>query len=71
MIGAIFAGKGGATRRTFVLAAAALALAAAGSRTIANPLGVPPTAKPFDVVEGKTISIALGTPTAHSWCVLG
>jgi hypothetical protein len=35
------------------MAALALALAAAASRTVANPLGVPPTAKPLDVVEAK------------------
>ena len=31
-------------------AIAALALVVAASRVIANPLGVPPAAKPFDVV---------------------
>ena len=54
-------------RSKFAVAALALALALAASRVIANPLGVPPTAKPIDVVEGKTISIELGTPTAHGW----
>jgi hypothetical protein len=57
-------------RSTFAVAAVALALVAAASRVIANPLGVPPTAKPLDVIEGKTISIELGTPTAHGWYVL-
>jgi hypothetical protein len=49
---------------------AALALVVAASRVTANPLGVPPTAKPFDVVEGEKISIELGTPTPHGWYVL-
>ena len=53
-------------RRTFAAAAVALAFVAA-SRVIANPLGVPPTAKPIEAIEGKTISIELGTPTAHGW----
>ena len=51
-------------RRKVAAAAVALALVVAASRLIANPVGVPPTAKPLDVVEGKTISIELGTPTA-------
>ena len=54
-------------RGEFSAAAATLALVVAAGRVIANPVGVPPTAKPFDVIEGKTISIALGTPTAHGW----
>jgi hypothetical protein len=53
-----------------LVVAVALALAAAASRVIANPVGIPPTAKPFDVIEGQTISIELGTPTAHGWYVL-
>jgi hypothetical protein len=57
-------------RSKFAAAALALALAVVGSRVFANPLGVPPTAKPFDVIEGKKISIELGTPTAHGWYVL-
>jgi hypothetical protein len=57
-------------RSKFAVAAVALALVAAASLVIANPVGVPPTAKPFDVIEGKTISIDLGTPTAHGWYVL-
>ncbi len=57
-------------RNTFAVAALVLSLVAAESRVIANPLGVPPTAKPMDVIEGKTISIELGTPTAHGWYVL-
>ena len=57
-------------RSKFAVAAVALSLVAAASRVIANPVGVPPTAKPFDVIEGKTISIELGTPTAHGWYVL-
>ena len=52
------------------MAALALALVAAASQVVANPLGVPPTAKPFDVVEGEKISIELGTPSAHGWYVL-
>ena len=51
-------------------AAGVLALVAAASRVIANPVGVPPTAKPFDVIEGEKINIELGTPTAHGWYVL-
>ena len=54
-------------RSKFAVAALVLGIVAAASRVIANPVGVPPTAKPFDVVEGKTISIELGTPTAHGW----
>jgi hypothetical protein len=57
-------------RSKFAGAALALALVAAASGAIANPVGIPPTAKPFDVIEGKTISIELGTPTAHGWDVL-
>ena len=57
-------------RSRFAVAAVALALVVAASRVIANPVGIPPTAKPFDVIEGKTISIELGTPTAHGWYVL-
>src|SRR5208282_5454288 len=57
-------------RSKFAVAPVALALVVAASRVIANPLGVPPTAKPFDVIEGKTISIELGTPTEHGWYVL-
>ena len=57
-------------RSKFAVAALALALVAAASGVIANPVGVPPTAKPIDVIEGKTISIELGTPTAHGWYVL-
>lgn len=57
-------------RSKFPVAAVALAVVAVTSRVIANPLGVPPTAKPFDVAEGKTINIELGTPTAHGWYVL-
>jgi hypothetical protein len=57
-------------RSMFAVAAVALALVAAASRVIANPVGVPPTAKLLDVIEGKTISIDLGTPTAHGWYVL-
>src|SRR5271165_146408 len=63
-------GGGGAMRSKFAVAALALALVAAASGVIANPVGVPPTAKPIDVIEGKTISIELGTPTAHGWYVL-
>ena len=37
---------------------------------IANPVGVPPTVKPFDVIEGKKLSLELGMPTAHGWYVL-
>jgi hypothetical protein len=40
-------------------------LVVAASRIVANPVGIRPTAKPFDVTEGKKISIELGTPTAH------
>ncbi len=54
----------------FAVAAVTLALVVAASRVIANPLGIPPTSKPFEVIEGKEISIALGTPTAHGWWVL-
>jgi hypothetical protein len=57
-------------RSKIAQAAGAVALAAAASRVIANPVGVPPTAKPFDVIEGKKINIELGTPTAHGWYVL-
>lgn len=57
-------------RSKLAVAAVALALDMAASRVIANPAGVPPTAKPFDVLGGKTISIELGTPTAHGWYVL-
>ncbi len=57
-------------RSKFAVAAVALALVVAASRVIANPVGVPPTAKPFDVIEDKKISIELGTPTAHGWLVL-
>ena len=57
-------------RSKIALAAGVLALAAAGSRLVANPVGVPPTAKPFDVIEGKKVAIELGTPTAHGWYVL-
>jgi hypothetical protein len=57
-------------RTQFAVATVALAFAAAASQAIANPLGVPPTAKPIDVIEGKNISIELGTPTAHGWYVL-
>ena len=51
-------------------AAVALALVTTASRVTANPVGVPPTAKPFDVIEGQKIGIELGTPTAHGWNVL-
>ena len=54
----------------FAVTAFALTLVVAASRAIANPVGVPPTAKPFEVVEGKKTSIELGTPTAHGWYVL-
>ena len=57
-------------RREFNVSAAALALVVVATQVIANPLGVPPTAKPIDVAEGKKISIELGTPTAHGWYVL-
>jgi hypothetical protein len=57
-------------RSRCAIAALALALLMAAGGVIANPLGIPPTAKPFDVVEGKTISVDLGTPTAHGWYVL-
>ncbi len=57
-------------RTKFAVATVALAFAFAASQAIANPLGVPPTAKPIDVIEGKNISIELGTPTAHGWYVL-
>jgi len=57
-------------RSKFAVATVALALVVAANRVIANPVGVPPTAKPFDVIEGQTISIELGTPTAHGWYVL-
>ena len=51
-------------------AAIAFELAAVANPAAANPLGVPPTAKPIEVIEGKTVSIPLGTPTAHGWYVL-
>ena len=51
-------------------AAVALVLVAAASGVSANPVGVPPTAKPFEVIEGQKIGIALGTPTTHGWNVL-
>jgi hypothetical protein len=54
----------------FAATAVALAFVITASRVAANPVGVPPTAKPFDVVEGEKIGIALGTPTAHGWYVL-
>src|ERR1700679_1181804 len=57
-------------RSKFTVAAFALASVVAASRVIANPIGVPPTAKPFEVTEGNKISIELGTPTAHGWYVL-
>jgi hypothetical protein len=57
-------------RSRYAVAASALASVMAASGVIANPLGIPPTAKPFDVVDGKTISIELGKPTAHGWYVL-
>ncbi len=57
-------------RSKFAVAAVALALIVLAGRVIANPAGVPPTAKPLDVIEGKKISIELGTPTAHGWYVL-
>jgi len=57
-------------RSKFAVAALGVALVAAASRAVANPVGVPPTAKPFDVIEGNKISIELGTPTAHGWYVL-
>jgi hypothetical protein len=57
-------------RSKVVVAAVALALVLAANRVIANPAGVPPTAKPVDVNEGEKISIELGTPTAHGWYVL-
>ena len=57
-------------RSKFAASAVVLALIVAASRVHANPVGVPPTAKPFDVVEGKKVSIELGTPTAHGWYVL-
>ena len=57
-------------RSKVVVAAVALALVLAANRAIANPVGVPPTAKPVDVNEGEKVSIELGTPTAHGWYVL-
>ena len=54
----------------FAVATVALALVVAASRAAANPVGVPPTAKPIEVTEGNKISIELGTPTAHGWYVL-
>ena len=57
-------------RSKIAAAAGALALVTAAGRVIANPVGVPPTAKPFDVIEGEKINIELGTPTAHGWYVL-
>jgi hypothetical protein len=57
-------------RNKFIVAAVALASAVAAGRVIANPVGIPPTAKPIDVVEDKKISIELGTPPAHGWYVL-
>jgi hypothetical protein len=57
-------------RSKLAVAVLALALVAAASQAKANPVGVPPTAKPFEVIEGKAISIELGTPTAHGWYVL-
>src|SRR5580704_984517 len=54
----------------FAVAAVALAWVIAANGANANPPGVPPTAKPFDVIEGKEVSIPLGTPTAHGWWVL-
>jgi hypothetical protein len=57
-------------RSKLAVAAIALALVTVAGRLIANPLGVPPTAKPFDVIGGQKISIELGTPTAHGWYVL-
>ena len=49
-------------RSNFVVSAVALASVVAATRVIANPVGVPPTARPFDVIEGEKISIELGTP---------
>jgi hypothetical protein len=49
--------------------ALALALVAVASGGLANPVGVPSTAKPFDVIEGEKISIELGTPALHGWYV--
>jgi len=57
-------------RSRFAVAAVTLVMVVAAGRAIANPLGIPPTAKPFDVIEGNQIGIALGTPTAHGWYVL-
>ncbi len=53
----------------FAVAVVAMASIVAASGVVANPLGAPPTAKPFEMIEGKPISIALGTPTAHGWYV--
>ena len=52
-------------RTKFAMAAVALALVAAASRVVANPPGVPSTAKPFDVNGGEKVSIDLGTPPSH------
>ena len=52
-------------RSNLVVAAVALASVVTADRVAANPVRVPPTAKPFDVIEGEKISIDLGTPTAH------
>ena len=57
-------------RSRLTLAAVALVLVVAAGPVIANPPGVPPTAKPFEVIEDRKISIDLGTPTAHGWYVL-
>jgi hypothetical protein len=57
-------------RSKFAVAVVAMAPVMAASPVVANPLGVPPTAKPIEVIEGKKISIELGTSTAHGWYVL-
>ncbi len=57
-------------RSNLVVTAVALASVVAADRVAANPVRVPPTAEPFDVIEGEKISIDLGTPTAHGWHVL-
>ena len=54
----------------FAAAIGVLALAGPAGGANANPVGVPPTAKLIDVVEGQSIDIELGTPTAHGWYVL-
>ena len=57
-------------RISFATAIGVLALAGPAGGANANPVGVPPTAKLIDVVEGQSIDIELGTPTAHGWYVL-